>query len=231
MLGVYCNDDDKPKQRLKKLKIKINYLEEIGMKVEELEVIGLTAEQITKVQKLSGLSVSKEKEKHVKLKEEHDKLIESNKDLTSKVDSYTKSGLTKEQFEQLSKDKKDLESKLTELEKSHKLDMENFHRDLLLKTEIKNAGVKSERAIDLMLKDINEKEGSVKLVEGKLEGFNEVIEEIKKDDFYSVMFEKSDSDVDSQPKAPNFQSFTDKTSTNDNGKTMSPFDIARSKYE
>lgn len=198
------------------------------MRNEDLKALELTDEQVAAVQKLNGLDISKEREKFEVLKQEKEAAEQAKVDLENQIEELKNTEFSKEDFEKLKEERELLETKISELEESHSSELTKVQMDLLLKSELKSAGVINDKALNFVLAEIQKlEEGSIKLNEGKLEGLDDVVKNFKEDEVISLFFNKEDKST----KPPVIQNFSDKTNSNGGDTKVTAFDAIRSKYE
>lgn len=157
------------------------------MKKEELVELGLDDEQIKGVFKLNGIAVENVRTQMTEVEQERDSLKTEKEALEAQL---AEGGVNQEDLESLKQAKEDLEAQLAakdqEIEAARnegqeKLDQ--FTYESLLEKALVDAGAKSLKMAKAVL-NLDE----VKLVDGKLEGIDEELERVTKDDEFKHNF-------------------------------------------
>lgn len=159
------------------------------MKTEELEKIGLNKDQVTEVMKINGKDIED-------LKKENKNLTGENQALTTERDTYktqyetakkTLDGLDGKSPEDIVKERDTWKKKAEDLEQDYNNKLAEREKQDLLKEAFADIKFTSESAKKAIMAQISE---GVTVKNGKLIGFNDLLEDAKKNDASAFVDEK-----------------------------------------
>lgn len=162
------------------------------MKTEQLKELGLDSEQIKGVFKLNGLDIENVRSEFTNLEEKNEELQSEVDNLQAKIDSKSDTDIDHDEYERLLNVEEELNNQLISVKEEHDAELSELRYTHLLDSSLKGAGARSVKAVKALL---NQEE--IKLEDGKLLGFEESLEQVKKEHDY--MFEGED-----KIKTPNF---------------------------
>lgn len=195
------------------------------MKKEELVEIGLSEEQINEVFKLNGLALENLKTKNKVIIED---LEAKNEELNTKVSTLTTDLEGVPNVEELTKEIEDYKSKITNyeeevanLQSSKEEELNKVRYEFMLENSLKEAGF---RSTEIAKAVINSE--SIKLVDGKLEGFEDEVKRLSEEHDYLFITPESDSG----PKVPKYTTGKTQQLKKNGDKQVSAFEDRLSKY-
>lgn len=152
------------------------------MKTEQLKALGLDETQVAEVFKLNGEAIEN-------VKKQFSTLEEDNVNLKAKIgDLELKEVVEPEAHQSLLDSKKLLEDELLNIKETHSKELEIIKFNNLLDNTLKDSGAKSLKAVRALM-NMDE----IKYEEGKLEGVDNVLENLQKE--YSYLFHTEESSI------------------------------------
>lgn len=152
------------------------------MKTEQLKALGLDETQIAEVFKLNGEAIENVKKQFSTLEEDNINLKTEIGDLELKL----KEVVEPEAHQSLLDSKKQLEDELLNIKETHSKELESIKFNNLLDSTLKDSGAKSLKAVKALM-DMDE----IKYEDGKLEGIDNVLENLQKEHDYLFNIEES----------------------------------------
>lgn len=154
------------------------------MKTEQLKALGLDETQIAEVFKLNGAAIEKVKKQFSTLKEDNINLRTKVGELELKL----KEAIEPEAYQSLLDSKEQLEGELSNIKEMHSKELESIKFNNLLDNTLKDSGAKSLKAVKAL---INMDE--IEYKEGKLEGIDNILENLQKE--YDYLFHTEESSI------------------------------------
>lgn len=145
------------------------------MKKEELEAIGLTEEQIKSVFELNGKDISREQKAAQRAEAERDEWKKR-----AETAEETLKGFDGVDIEKMKADVEEWKKKAQEAETQYQKDLADRDFADTLKTELESVQFSSEAAKKAVTDEI--KAAGLKLINGRIAGLKDVLEDIKKRD-------------------------------------------------
>lgn len=154
------------------------------MKTEQLKALGLNETQVAEVFKLNGEAIENVKKQFSTLEEDNVNLEAKVGDLELKL----KEVIEPETYQSLLDSKKQLEDELLDIKETHSKELESIKFNNLLDSTLKDSGAKSLKAVKALM-NMDE----IKYEEGKLEGIDNILENLKKE--YDYLFHTEESSI------------------------------------
>lgn len=166
------------------------------MNTEQLKQLGLDDEQVKQVFKLHGDDLNATKQQLATAEQERDNLKSQVEDVTTQLTEAQKNA---EKGSELETQLSDLQTQLADAKTNAEQQLESTKLDYEVSMALSNAGVKGDTAVKAVKALLDN--DTIKLSDGKVQGLDEQLDNLKTDDSVKALFGETLSDP--QPPKPN----------------------------
>lgn len=166
------------------------------MNTEQLKQLGLDDEQVKQVFKLHGDDLNATKQQLATAEQERDNLKSQVEDVTTQLTEAQKNA---EKGSELETQLSDLQTQLADAKTNAEQQLESTKLDYEVSMALSNAGVKGDTAVKAVKALLDN--DTIKLSDGKVQGLDEQLNNLKTDDSVKALFGETSSDP--QPPKPN----------------------------